>query len=101
LDAASLALVKASVSYLATLHLALSSKSLWTSSSISLKFSSSDFSFFSSIGLEELVCCLGSPYGLLLKPAEALDFIAVPSLCWAVPLMAVPMAALDPTAPLF
>jgi len=36
-----------------------------------------------------------------LKPAEAFDFIAVPSLYWAVPLIAVATAALDPIPYLF
>jgi hypothetical protein len=74
-----LAFYKALFRSLLSFALALSSKSRCTSSSNSLKFSSSDFSFFSSIGLIDEVY-LWSVSGLLLNPALALDFMAVPSL---------------------
>ena len=98
-EAAYFAFIKASVSYFSTLRRAQLSKSLCTSSSISLKFSSSLFSFTSSIGLTEATAVLWSVEGLLLNPADAFDFIAVPRRCWAVPLIAVPIGALLPNPP--
>lgn len=98
-EAASLAFCRASFNYLSTLHLAESSRRRWTSSSSSLKFSSSDFSFFSSIIplFEEGLWPSGT--GLDLNPADAFDFMAVPSLCYAVPLIAVPNACLGAPPP--